>query len=399
MMSTRTATWLALCTWTFCLASPRDVVPTARAQHVGTIVSADRSGSPAVTATRQANGVTRIAITPRGGGEVVYEVDLSKHHAPAKQRTAAVKKWEAYKLGAFVCFNTNQFTGKEICTAEDPALYAPAELDVAGWVAVFKKARMRYAVLTVRHTSGFLLWDSSTTDFDVAQSGNKTDVVDEFVGQCNRKGIAPGIYCCMWGGPKWRPDANARAMILAQLHELTTRYGKIPVFWIDMMNWAPADLTAQLVYDALKSRQPDCMVLMNQHIQDGREIRYFPTDVLNGEITLPPSEGHQPFREVKGKRYYLPFEFEPVSQAFEARSVANTPLGPGCWFTYGAGKGFPPSRPFPVEALSDWIEQAYRRGTSNVLLAAAPDHTGRMRPEDAEQLIRLGESLSEHLNP
>lgn len=327
------------------------------------------------------------------------EENLSHHHSPAMEKTAALQRWESYKLGAFVCFNTNQFTGDEICRTRDPKVYNPAELDVRGWVDAMSLAGMRYAVLTTRHTSGFLLWDSATTDFDVGSSGNTTDVVQAFTEECRKQGIAPGLYYCMWGG-EWEPASDAREVILAQLYELATHYGAIPYFWIDMMNWAPKNLVAQEVYDLLKNLQPDTIVMMNQHIQDGKSIKYFPTDVLNGEVHLPPENGHQPLREVEGKSYYLPFEFEPVSQRRdEAKSVAETPMGPGSWFTYGEGRGFPASRPFPCEGLCDWIRQAYARGASNVLLSLAPDHSGSMRKDDVEQLCQLGHLLKHEAGP
>jgi len=57
---------------------------------------------------------------------------------------------------------------------------------------------------------------------------------------------------------------------------------------------------------------------------------------------LPPAGAHPPFRRVSGKRHYLPFEFEPVSQRIP--NGTTTPWGPvGAWFTYGEGKGYPAS--------------------------------------------------------
>ena len=159
------------------------------------------------------------------------------------------------------------------------------------------------------------------------------------------------------------------------------------------MNWAPKDLSAQEVYDALKNLQPNSIVIFNQHIQDGTELRYFPTDIMNGEIRTPPDTGHQSVREVKAVKYYLPFEFEPISQSWAGKSVAQTPLGPGSWFTYGAGKGFPESRPIPAKDLYEWIKSGYERGVSNVLLSLAPDYTGSMRAEDVRELKQLGRLL------
>ena len=144
------------------------------------------------------------------------EKNLSHHHDPAAEKNAALEKWESYKLGAFVCFNTNQFTGDELCKADDPKIYNPANLDVPGWVDAMKLAEMKYAVLTTRHTSGFLLWDSATTQFDVGSSGNTTDVVKAFTEECRRQSIAPGLYYCLWGG-EWNPSPDARRVLLLAL--------------------------------------------------------------------------------------------------------------------------------------------------------------------------------------
>jgi alpha-L-fucosidase len=348
-------------------------------------------GESVVTEVRKGSTST-LRITGTDGSETVYRIDFSQKRSPATERTDLIKKWDSYRLGAFVCFNSNQFSGIEICKATDPKIYNPEQLDVASWIAAFKQAGMKYAVLTVRHTSGFLLWDSPTSEFDVASSGNTTDVCRAFVDECRKQGIVPAFYYCLWGG-EWNPDPNARAVILAQLYELATQYGEIPYFWMDMMNWAPPDLSTQEIYDALKGLQPNAVVIFNQHVQDGTKINYFPTDVVNGELVPPPATGHDPLRTVDGKTYYLPFEYSLVSQSREG-GYKYDPIGPSCWFTYGEGKDFIPSRPFPAESLAKQIKLGYDRGAANVLLATAPDHTGRMRPEDVEQLRRLGEILA-----
>jgi hypothetical protein len=348
------------------------------------------AGEPLVRESRDGD-VSVIRITSADGAEKTYRIVLAPRHSPASQQNDLLKKWESYRFGAFVCFNSNQFSGSEHCAITDPKLYDPPRLDVAGWVAAFKQAGMKYAVLTTRHTSGFLLWDSATTDFDVASSGNTTDVCREFVAECRRQGIAPAFYYCLWGG-KWKPDKSAGAVILAQLHELAAQYGEIPYFWLDMMNWAPPDLHAQELYDALKGLQPGAVVMFNQHVQDGTKINYFPTDVVNGELVPPPATNHDPLRTVDGKTYYLPFEYCLVSQSREG-GIEYDPLGPSCWFTYGEGRAFKPSHPFPAEAVAKKLLLGWERGAANVLLATAPDHTGRIRPEDVEQLRQIGEIL------
>ena len=332
------------------------------------------------------DGLTELHVVTNGKTNATYRVDLKTHHEPATSDTGLIRQWENYRYGGFFCFNDNQFTSTEFSKNKDPQLYNPSKLDVTGWALAMKNAGMKYAVLTARHTSGFLLWDSATSEFDVASSPNKTDVAGEFVKECRQQGIAPGFYYCLWGGKAWMPHPNARAIILAQLHELATRYGEIPYFWIDMGNWRPNNLSPQEIYDAIKNAQPNAIVILNQHIQDGSRLNYFPTDVVNGEVHSPPATSHRAFRKVNGKRYYLPFEFEPVSQ--QITKGTTTPWGNvGAWFTVRQ------SQPFPAKQLFDWIKQGYDRGAANVLLSLSADHTGSMRPDDVRQLEELGKQL------
>ncbi len=92
--------------------------------------------------------------------------------------------------------------------------------------------------------------------------------------------------------------------------------------------------------------------------------------------------------EIDGKTYYLPFDYNLVSQS-RSGEIRCDPLGPSCWFTYGEGKRFAPSHPFSAQTPAKQTWLGWRRGAANVLLATAPDHAGRMRPEDVELLGRL----------
>jgi len=353
------------------------------------------AGEPRVEEKTLPDGFSELRVVSDEGKDLaVYRVDLKTHHEPATNRTGMIKQWENWRYGGFFCFNDNQFNGEEFSKNKDAKLFNPPKLDIAGWAGTMKSAGMKYAVLTTRHTSGFLLWDSATTEFDVGNSPGKPDVVGAFVKECRKVEIAPAFYYCLWGGGRWMPHPNARAIILAQLNELATKFGEIPYFWIDMGNWRPGNLSPQEIYDSIKNAQPKTIVILNQHIQDGSKINYFPTDVLNGEVVVPPSGGHQPMRTVNGRHYYLPFEFEPVSQRISKGTT--TPLGAvGAWFTYGEGKGFEVSKPIETKVLFDWIKQAYDLGTANVLLSLAADHTGSMRADDMKQLEELGKMLRE----
>ena len=393
---------LALITLLAALSSARAAdsskPPTAGLANTVTRVSAPQA---TVAEQRLPNGDSELRLLDAQGKVLeTTVVNLSRHHRPATSPDAPlIRRWCSWKFGAFLCYNSNQYSGSEHCTMRDPMQFAPAHLDVKQWAQTLKAAGMTHAVLTTSHTSGFLLWDSPTSEFDVANSVCKIDVVKAFVDECRAHHIVPGLYYCLWGGPKYPKDKRGekradspRAVILYQLRELATRYGEIPYFWVDMMNWAPSDLKPQEVYDLLKNVNPNCVVMLNQHIQDGSTLHYFPTDILNGEVVMPPAVGHQAIRNVDGTDYHLPFEYEPCSQwRPKQKSPGNKNY---VWFTYGAGKGFEASQPYPAAALAADITEARRRGASNILLSCAPDHTGRFRQEDVRQLTELGRLLS-----
>ena len=77
------------------------------------------AAEPVVQEVRE-NGISVIHIKPANGTEKTYRIDLSQRHGPASEKTELIRQWESCRLGAFVCFNSNQFTGEEFCKLRDP---------------------------------------------------------------------------------------------------------------------------------------------------------------------------------------------------------------------------------------------------------------------------------------
>jgi hypothetical protein len=164
-------------------------------------------------------------------------------------------------------------------------------------------------------------------------------------------------------------------------------YGTIFEFWLDMYCWCDTNLSVQEIYDLIKREGPGTIVHFNQHVQDGTVIRYFPTDILNGEERLPPEEGHNSSRLIDGRKYYLPFEYEITSQRCDSLSLGNGLMKGSVWFTY------PGSRFYDVDSLFNYIKQSYARGGSNILISTAPDKTGSYRKADRDSIIKLGKMI------
>lgn len=327
--------------------------------------------------------------------EVKYQ-----EHLPAVKQTATIAEWENLRFGAFVHFNDNTFVERELSQNTDPKKFNPTDIDLNGMMETFQKAGIKYAVLTARHTSGFCLWDSKATDFDIASSYFQKDVIKLFVNACNKYNIKPCFYYCLWGGKDWNPanwnpvikkeleNTSPGRVIKVQLNELAGNYGDIFEFWLDMHCWTDTSLSAKEIYNLLKNKNPKTIVHFNQHVQDGSKINYFPTDILNGEERIPPTAGHNSFRTVDSESYYLPFEYEITSQQCERLTLGNGLMKGSVWFTY------PDSRFYPVDSLYRYIKQSIDRGGSNILLSTAPDNTGMYRKADGDSLVKLGKLIT-----
>jgi alpha-L-fucosidase len=307
---------------------------------------------------------------------------------PATHRTRVLAKYEALQFGVSYHFSMNTFTGNDYETGSVAArTYNPTNLDVRQWIRVAKDLGARYAVLTAKHMSGFCLWDSQGYDYDVAASGNKTDVVAAFMAACKEYGLRPGFYYCIldphnegkfdWDSPV--PD-NYYKLIKHHLTELHTRY-RTPFYQLLDITWKVSDEQRWELYRLIKSMSPDCIVVMNQAFYQSRrnlgricEPKSWPTDVINAEDTLPPPEGHDPLIKVDGRTYYMPMEaWIPTGPPYKPMPPMHS------WFWR---EGFKTQDP---QVIAD-AYLACKKARSNLLLNLSPDTSGRI-PDEAVQTL------------
>lgn len=308
---------------------------------------------------------------------------------PATQRTRVLARYEEMQFGVSYHFSMNTFTGNDYETGGVPAsTYNPTKLDVRQWIRVARDLGARYAVLTAKHMSGFCLWDSEGYDYDVAASRNKTDVVAAFMAACKEYGLRPGFYYCIldphnegkfdWDSPV--PDGYYK-LIKHHLTELHRRY-RTPVYQFLDITWKISQEQRWELYRLIKSLSPDCLVVMNQAFYQSRrnlgricEQASWPTDVINGEDTLPPPEGHDPHIQMDGKMRYLPME------AWIPTGPPYAPMPPmHSWFWR---EGFKTQDPQVIAEAY----RACRQRKSNLLLNLSPDTTGRI-PDEAMQSMQ-----------
>jgi len=151
-------------------------------------------------------------------------------------------EWQRDELALFLHFGVNTFTDREWGDGtEDPAIFAPTNLDARQWARTARESGFRTMILTAKHHDGFCLWPTRTTRHSVASSpfrGGQGDVVREFVDACRVEGLRAGLYLSPWdrNSPVYGDSERYNDFYCDQLTELLTQYGPISEVWFDGAN-------------------------------------------------------------------------------------------------------------------------------------------------------------------
>lgn len=312
---------------------------------------------------------------------------------PDATETPRMKAWRSLKYGVFLHFGMSTYTGNEFDPGDQPSTtYAPTQLDVDQWIRVTKEAGMKYAVLTAKHVSGHCLWDSKVQfrgkefDYDVATSGNKTDVVRAFVDACGKYDIKPGLYYCLldfrnnsvprqaqWG--KFMLPDDFFQLAKDQLKELANNYPDVHYYWLDIPRAASSAQRAE-IYDMLRRTNPECVVLFNQGFLDKKRNlnpestkgHSWPSDILNSERDVIP----EPFvssQTWNGRPHFLGYEHCDVVGKH--------------WFWSADDKAR------PTEKLFELYDATVNKAGGNFLLDVGPDREGKLTDWQIEALMKL----------
>ncbi|MBT4410508.1 MAG: alpha-L-fucosidase [Bacteroidetes bacterium] len=158
--------------------------------------------------------------------------------------------------------------------------FNPVKFDPEKWAKAFKGSGAKYMIYSTKHHDGFCLYDTKYTDFKVTNpefpfaSNPRSDVYGEIMEACRNEGMVVGAYFSKpdWTSPYfWWPyyppkDRNPTYDITKhpdrwksfvdythkQIDEITTKYGKVDILWLDGCWVMPKSAVTEKVSDFCK---------------------------------------------------------------------------------------------------------------------------------------------------
>lgn len=210
----------------------------------------------------------------------------------AKSLAQLQQEFVDLRFGMFIHYNIPTYADQDWADPDaSPALFNPSRLNCDSWAKAARAANMTYGCLTTKHHSGFAIWNTKTTPYNVMNSPLKRDVVKEYADAFRANGLKVMLYYSILDTHhKLRPGHITRAhidMVKAQLTELLTNYGDITALIIDGWDapWSRIsydDIPFEEIYTLIKTLQPNCLVMDLNAAKYPAEALYY-TDIKSYE--------------------------------------------------------------------------------------------------------------------
>ncbi|MCD8166969.1 MAG: alpha-L-fucosidase [Bacteroides sp.] len=178
-----------------------------------------------------------------------------------------MQHWRSYGLGQFIHWGVysipggswkgNQYTGAaewirvwdKMGKEEYDQLYKqfnPIDFDPAAWARQAREMGVKYLIFTTKHHDGFCLWPSRYTDYTIAYTPYKKNILRELVDAYTAEGIDIYFYFSIidWKHPGYRsavPETEEqkakyeefKIYTRNQLIELLDSFLEVKGFWFD----------------------------------------------------------------------------------------------------------------------------------------------------------------------
>lgn len=238
-----------------------------------------------------------------GGGELSPNL---------KTNEKALHHWQKLKFGMFIHWGPVTLRGTEIGWSRGTEVqikdydnlykeFNPVLFNAKEWVSAIKNAGMKYLVIVTKHHDGFCLWPSAYTNYDIASTPYKKDILKELEEECHKQGILFGTYYSIadWHHPDYttrhggdpRPiDSSGMPIYFEylknQVKELIKNYNT-NILWFD--GWWEDSWTHEYgmeLYKYVRSLKDD--ILINNRVDKGRgENGMTESDKYAGDFGTP----------------------------------------------------------------------------------------------------------------
>ncbi len=123
--------------------------------------------------------------------------------------------------------------------------FDPKKFDAEQWADMAQNMGSKYMIITTKHHDGFCLWPSKYTDYTIANTPYKKDLIQPLVDAYDNRGIDVYLYFSVmdWNHPGWRYQIESKEDSIAfesfkkftrnQLLELLEKYPKAKGLWFD----------------------------------------------------------------------------------------------------------------------------------------------------------------------
>ncbi len=278
------------------------------------------------------------------------------------------------RFGMFIHFNIATYKGVQwVLGYPVPSTFNPGDtVDTDMWADVAVSAGMKYGILTAKHVSGFCLWESKYTTYDVMHPDcpYKTDLVAQFIKSFKSRGLKVGLYYC-WRNPGFGerfkvlpPECDPATHSLeeqndfqkAQIAELLNRYPDVFYIWNDGLD--DRVMPAHEILTHIRSISPNTLASANWWSWAKKGTPY--VDIA-----------------VKETRHF---------------PEGNTAPGETCWKLeqkWFWEKGFHAGS---AKSIMGHMATAHSRN-SNFLLNVGPDQKGNIIESSVETLAQIGKLL------
>ena len=149
-------------------------------------------------------------------------------------------------------------------------VFNPTNFDAHQWVSLIKRAGQKYVIVTTKHHDGFAMFQTATTHYNIVEATPfARDVIKELAAECKRQGI---VFCLYYSLGDWTAAnvmdprfANYHDYMFAQLKELMTQYGDIPMIWFDNFWYVNGQWSSDLdhakdLYTYMRELNPNVLV-------------------------------------------------------------------------------------------------------------------------------------------